>query len=115
MKLPRRPMSTLPLDCLSLDSGDDCEGCFICLGVSGLFNALSNQLALVGLQRLASIVLEDKGVPGLEPAFWSSQPNALEDLACRDVGFLVGLSSFRVGLPLDGAGGVAGRSFSFVF
>lgn len=79
--------------------------------MSGLFNALSSQLAFVGLQRLESIVLDV--IEPDEPGFCSSQPKVLEDLVWRDRGCLVGLpvASARLVLPLE-AVGVDGRSFS---
>lgn len=57
----------LPLDCRSLTQGADCEGCFLCLGESGRFKALSSQVDFVGLQRLGSIVLDTAGLGGKEP------------------------------------------------
>lgn len=47
-----------------------------------------------------------------EPAFCSSQPNALADRVWTDNGVLAGLPSARILLLY--VGGVDGRSFSFV-
>lgn len=113
LKVFDRPISILPLDCRSLFHVVDCEGCFLCLGESGRFKALSSQVDLVGLQRLGSIVLETTGlVAGSELESLFSK--ALADLVWSASCGLPGLHSGRmVSLPLE-TGGVAGRSLSLI-
>ena len=81
----------------------------MCLGDSERFKALSNQVDLVGLHLLGSIVLE-LGVVGREVASPEvSTLTVLLDLACIANGGLGMLSL------LFEPGGVAGRSSSFVW
>ena len=110
LKVFDRPISILPLDCRSLLHVVDCEGCFLCLGESGRFKALSSQVDLVGLQRLGSIVLETTGLVGGSELV-SLFSKALAGLVWSSSCGLPGLPSGRVA-PMPETGGVAGRSLS---
>lgn len=101
-----RPKSTLPLFCFAfaisaIHAGCCCTaGVGLGLGVSGLFNALSNQLDFVGLHLFGSMVLdglEGTGVSGrgAVASKGSLSPALLRDVWDREAGRLgfVNLSS----------------------
>lgn len=72
-------------------------------------SALSNQLALVGLQRLGSIVREVNGLVGVSPPKLSAVTE-LADLACPYRAGRAGLPSERIVSLFPEKEGVVGRS-----